>query len=167
MLKKSLRIIGINPGTRYLGLAVFHDLNLFDWRIRSLNGKWTKKKIDKVMEAISESVELHDLNTIALKKLHPAHSSRHLKLLVSRIKSLARRKKIKVYQYSIKELEDFFLAEKKHNKKTLAEKIVSDYPFLIRELEKEMAHKNRNPYHLRMFEAVALGAACFHKLFKA
>jgi len=168
MLKESLRIIGINPGTRYLGLAVFQDRSLFDWRIKLLEGKWSKKKIDKAIDVISEYIELYDLNTIVLKKLHSAHSSKHLRLLVSKIKALAARKKIKVYQYSIKELEDYFLTEEeRHNKRTLAEKMVSDYPFLVNELEKEKAHKNKNPYHLRMFEAVALGAACFHNLFKA
>jgi len=74
---------------------------------------------------------------------------------------LAVKKKIKIYEYSIKELEEILLNEGKHNKKTLAEKMVSDYPFLIHELEKEKSHKN--PYHLRMFEAVALGAACFQE----
>jgi len=167
MRKEPLRIIGINPGTRYLGLGVFQDRSLFDWRIKLLDGKWSKKKSDKAIDVISEYIELYALNTIALKKLHPAHSSKNLRLLVSRIKALARRKKIKVYQYSIKELEEFFLIDERHNKKTLAEKMVSDYPCLIHELEKEKAHKNKNPYHLRMFEAVALGAACFHNLFKA
>jgi len=163
MLKKSLRIIGINPGTRYLGIAVFQDWDLLDWRVKLLEGKWSKKKIDRVIDMICEYIELYDLNTIVLKKLHPSRSSNNLRLLVSRIKSLAVRKKIKVYEYSIKELEEIFINDERHNKKNLAEKMVSDYPCLIHELEKEKAHKNRNPYHLRMFEAVALGAACFQK----
>ena len=163
MLKEPLRIIGINPGTRYLGLAVFQDRSLFDWRIKLLEGKWSKKKIDKAIDIISEYIELYDLNTIALKKLHPAHSSKNLRLLVSRIKALARRRKIRVYQYSVKEIEKILLEDAKNNKKNLAEKMVSDYPCLVHELEKEKAHKN--PYHLRMFEAVALGAASIYKLF--
>ena len=168
MIKESLRIIGINPGTRYLGLAVFQDRSLVDWRIKRLDGKWSKEKINKAIDVISDCIKRHDLKIIALKKLHPARSSKNLRLLVSRIKALAARKKIKVYQYSIKELENFFLTEEeRHNKRTLAEKMVSDYPFLVNELEKEKAHKNKNPYYLRMFEAVALGAACFHNLFKA
>ena len=111
MRKEPLRIIGINPGTRYLGLAVFQDRSLFDWRIKLLDGKWSKEKIDKAIDVISEYIELYDLNTIALKKLHPSHSSKKLGLLVPRIKSLAQSKKIKVYQYSIKELEEFFLTD--------------------------------------------------------
>jgi len=144
-----------------LGIAVFQDWNLLDWRIKLLDGKWSKKKIDRVIDMICEYVELYELNTIVLKKVHPSRSSKNLGLLVSQIKSLAKRKKMKVYEYSIKELEEIFLRDERHNKKTLAEKMVSDYPFLSYELEKERAHKN--PYHIRMFEAVALGAACFQK----
>ncbi len=114
---------------------------------------------------ISEHAEVHELNTLAIKKLHPSHSSKNLGLVVSRIKALARRKKLKVNQLSIRELEQLFLAGAKLNKRNLAEKMVSEYPFLVHEFEKEKAR--RNPYHLRMFEAVALGAASFHKLFAA
>ena len=161
MLKKSLRTLAINPGTRYVGVAVFQDWDLLDWRIKLLDGKWSKEKIDKILKMVGEDIELYHINSIAVKKLHPSRSSQNLRLLVSRIKGLAKRKRIKVYEYSIKELEDIFLNDKRHNKKALAEKMVADYPFLIHELERENSHKN--PYHLRMFEAVALGAACFQK----
>jgi hypothetical protein len=161
MTKKPLKIIGINPGTRYLGIAVFQDAELLDWRVKVFKGKCSKEKIGKILEIISEYIELYDLNTIALKRLHPSRSSKNLELLVLRIKALAKKNKIKVYQYSIKGLEKFLLEETKHNKKNLAEKMASDYPCLVHELEKEKTHKNR--YHQRMFEAVAVGAACFRK----
>lgn len=154
--------MGINPGTRYLGLAVFQDWNLVDWRIKSLEGKWSKKKIGKTIEAISERIECFNLNTLAIKKLHSSRASKNLKTLVSKIKILARSRKIKVYEYSIKDLERFFLSEKRSNKKTLAQKMAADYPFLTFDLHRMQARKNL--YYLRMFEAVALGAACFHKL---
>ena len=164
MLKETLRIIGINPGTRYLGLAIFQDWNLFDWRIKNLEGKWSITKIDKVISAIKEQIELYDLNAIALKRVHPAVSSKNLRKLIDRIKSLAAGKRIKVYQYSIKEVEGILLAEGRHNKKSLAQKMAADYPVLIDELEKEKT--NKNPYRMKMFEAVALGAACFQKEYK-
>jgi Holliday junction resolvasome RuvABC endonuclease subunit len=161
MLKKSLRIIGINPGTRYLGLAVIQDMNLFDWRVKLLEGPWSKKKIDRVMEIISEYIDFYNLSTIALKKLHPSRSSKHLKHLVEKIESLAKEKKLKMREYSIKEVEKVFLVNEKYNKKNLAEKMVSLFPCLVHELRKEKTNKNR--YHMRMFEAVALAACCFQK----
>lgn len=162
MTKRRLKIIGINPGTRYLGIAILQDSELLDCRIKVFKEKSSKDKIKRILEIINEYIELHEINTIAIKRLHRSRSSKNLKLLVSRIKALAKRNRIRVYQYSIKELENFFLEDEKPNKKNLAEKIVSEYPVLIHELEKEKA--NKNAYHLRMFEAVALAAACFRKL---
>ncbi len=164
MLKEPLRIIGINPGTRYLGLAIFEDWNLIDWRIKALDGKWSAKKIDKVIKTIQEYIELYDLNILALKKLHPAKASKNLRKLIDRIKSLAAKKRIKVHQYSIKEIENILLTEDRYNKKSLAQKMAGDYPFLVHELQSEQMHKN--PYRMKMFEAVALGAACFQKIYK-
>jgi hypothetical protein len=71
------------------------------------------------------------------------------------MKAMAQRKKIKVYQYSIKELEDFLIEEGKLNKRNLAEKIIKEYPMLVHELNKEKSRKHF--YYMRTIEAVALG----------
>lgn len=162
MPKKPLKIIGINPGTRYLGIAVFDGPELMDWRIRVLKGEWSRDKIKRAMEIILDFIERYEINHLAIKKLHPSRRSQNLVRLVARIKEFSKRKGLKVYQYSIKDLEEFFIEEDKLNKKNLAEVIVSENPALFHELQKEKCHKN--PYYVRVFEAVALAAACFHQL---
>lgn len=164
MTRKPLKIIGINPGTRYLGIAVFHGSELLDWMAKIFKEKWSKEKIKRILEIINEYIELYEINTIALKKLHPSRRSRNLAQLTARIKEFSKRKGLKVYQYSIKDLEEFFIEEDKLNKKNLAEAIVLENPALFHELQKEKSHKN--PYFIRMFEAVALAAMCFHHLDK-
>ena len=164
MAKESLKIIGINPGTRYLGIALFQGPELWDWRIKVFEGRWTKAKMEKIKEAILGFIKRYDPDVMAIKKLHPSRSSPNLKKLVANIKELSRRKGLKVCQYSIKELESFFNPEEKINKKGLAEVIASEYPVLSHEFSKEKS--NKNAYHIRMFEAVALGAVCFHQLDK-
>jgi Holliday junction resolvasome RuvABC endonuclease subunit len=158
MSREPNRILGINPGTRYLGLAIFDGSNLLDWRLKTIAGKWTKEKADRILDIIREQIELYDIRAIAIKKLHPSRSSKNLKLLVSRIKILAKKIRIKVQSHSIKELEKFFITTGKANKRNLAERIVMEYPVLLPELNKEKSHKNA--YHLRMIEAVALAVAC-------
>ena len=44
---------------------------------------------------------------------------------------------------------------------SLAKIIVRLFPFLSLEFEKEKS--NLNPYHIRMFEAVALGLVCLNR----
>ena len=155
MTREAKRILGINPGTRYLGLAVFHDTELLDWRVKTFTGKWTKEKAERILEMICEYIGLYDINAISLKRLHPARSSKNLKYLVSKIKVLSTRKKVKINQNSIKELERFFIDDEKSNKRNLAEKIIGEYPLLIHELNKEKSRKNS--YYMRAIEAVTLG----------
>jgi Holliday junction resolvasome RuvABC endonuclease subunit len=154
MARETIRIIGINPGTRYLGIAILDGSGLLDWRIKTLVGKWSEKKIKKTIEIVSELIDRYAPNVLVIKKLHPSRSSKNLKILSSRIKALAKRYRIQVRSYSIKELENFFLSDEKTNKRSLAEKIVYEYPVLGHELEKEKNHKNH--YYLKVFEAVAL-----------
>ena len=162
MPKKNLTILGINPGARYLGLAVFRGSELRDWRIKVTKGRWSNEKYRKIMEILSGFVEQYSPDVFAIKRLNPSRSSVGLDRLVRKIIALSEKKGIRVYQYGIKELETFFDSAGRSNKKKMAEIIVSEYPVLYCELAKE--RNNRNPYHLRVFEAVALGSFCFHQL---
>lgn len=162
MPKEPLKIIGINPGTRYLGIAVFQGPELMDWRIKILNGKGSKEKMKRAIGIISDFIERYEPNHMAIKKLHPSRRSENLAQLAARIKEFSIRKGLKVYQYSIKDVEKFFIDEDKLNKKNLAKAIVSENSALFHELKKEKSHKN--PYYIRMFEAVALASTCFHQL---
>jgi len=161
MPRKPLKILGISPGTRYIGVALFCGSELMDWCVKNIEGKWSKGKIEKAMAVISDLIGQHDPDVLSIKKLHPSRTSSNLNRLVGRIKGLSKRKRIRVYQYSIKELEDFFYPEGRINKRELAEMVATEYPVLSHELNREKAH--RNPYHIRMFEAVALGSVCLYK----
>ena len=164
MPKKILKILAINPGTRYLGIAVFEGPELLDWRVKVIKGKWSKDKQQKTLVIIRTLIERYQPDILAIKKLHRSRSSDNLNQLVSRIKQHSKRKGLKVYQYSIKELEAFFFGEAKANKNKLAEVLASKYSFLVHEFNKEKS--NKNSYHIRVFEAVALGAVCSRQLDK-
>lgn len=162
MPKKPLKIIGINPGTRYLGIAIFQDSDLRDWRVKVFKGKWSKEKMEKIKNTVLSFINHYEPNILAIKNLPPSRRSENLKYLVSRIKEFVKRRDLKVYQYSIKELEKFFLPDEKKNKKNLVKKLTSEYSELFHEFNREK--RNKNPYYLKMFEAVALASACYQQL---
>lgn len=135
-----------------------------DWRMKVLKGKWSKEKMKKAIDIISEFIERYEPGVLAIKKLHPSRRSQNLAQLTARIKEFSRRKGLKVFQYSIKDVEEFFIREDKLNKKNLAETIVLENPALFHELQKEKSHNN--PYFIRVFEAVALALVCFYQLDK-
>ncbi len=162
MVKQTITVIGINPGTRYLGISVFRETELRDWRVKVIKGKCQKEKIVRGMMIVSSLVAEYKPKALAIKGIHPSKSSQNLNMLATKIKEFSRRKKLKVYEYSIKELETFFSTEGKTNKKKMVEMIASKYPDLSNEFNREK--KQKNPYHTRMFEAVALGSMCVYQL---
>lgn len=162
MSKTPLRILGIRPGTRYLGFAFFRGTELVDWGVKVSKGKWSKKKLRRIVTILSKLQNRYKPNTLALKRLHPSRSSANLKTLVNRIRQSAKAKRLKLCQYSIGELETFFAPKERIGKKQLAELVAMEQPVLQHLLGKEKA--NRNPYHIRAFEAVALASMCHSQL---
>ncbi len=59
MHKKPLTVLGINPGSRYLGIAVFQGPELREWRVKVIKGKGLKERIEKVKEIVSSFIELY------------------------------------------------------------------------------------------------------------
>jgi Holliday junction resolvasome RuvABC endonuclease subunit len=161
MLKKPLRILGLNPGSRYLGMAVFQGPELRDWGVKVVKGRWSKAKLKKIKEIVLRTIDQYGVNILAVKRLHPSRSSTNLQGLVAELTCLSRRKGLKIFFYSLQELESWFSKGKRINKKTLAVMLAQEYPPLYYELEKE--RKNRNPYFWRLFEAVALGAVGYYQ----
>jgi Holliday junction resolvasome RuvABC endonuclease subunit len=155
---KNTKIIGISPGTRYAGFAIFYGSELRDWGVKNIEGRWSKEKQKRIMAFISDLIGQHKPNVLVVKTLHPSRSSLNLNQLVRKIKEISKRKRLRVHQYSIKELESFFHPDGRINKRVLAEKVAEKYSVLSHELKREKTIMN--PYYIRMFEAVALGALC-------
>jgi len=164
MLQSPLKILGINPGTRYLGIAFFDGEDLLDWGIKVINGKWTRRKRAKATDLISRLLDYYKPNVIVIKKLHPSRSSKNLLCLCEEIVHQARKKRLRLRRYSVEDLKAYFYPRQKANRRKLARCLALTYPVLVHELDKEK--KSSNLYHLRMFEAVALAVLCLRKLNK-
>jgi len=156
-----MKIIGISPGTRYVGYAVFYGSELRDWGVRNIGDRSSKGKTAKAVAFISSLMDQHGADVLSLKAIHPSRSSASLDRLVNRIADLSVSNGLAIHRYSIGELEGFFRPEEKMNRKALAEMVASLYPVLFCELDSEKALMD--PYHIRMFEAVALGSICYNQ----
>lgn len=162
MPKPPLTILAVNPGTRYLGLAVLVGPELQDWRVKVIPGADEKIKITFARRLTAQWMTQYNPAVLAVKRLHPSRSSPALRRLATMIRVLAQGHRLRLYQYTIHELEAVLMPGAKINKHRLAERLAAIYPALAHELSREQA--SRNPYHIRMFEAVALAAACYQRL---
>jgi len=145
-----------------MGIAVFYGSELRDWQVKDMEGRWSKEKIAKAIRILSSLIERHTAHILAIKKLHPSRSSTNLDLLVSRIKGVSKRKGLRVYEYSIDQIKEYFQLNHKINKREIARIMASEYPLLAQEWDREQSIMN--PYYISMFEAVALGLLCFRQL---
>lgn len=154
-------ILGIIPGTRYLGVAVLHDGELRDWRIKTFKGKWSSLKKKKISAAIERMIDQYQVTTISLKKFHPSRSSKNLDNLIIEIEELAKSKKLIYSHYSIADIKERFCNKTETNKLTFVELLSKKNPELYSEFVGE--HRNQNSYYQRMFEAVAISQVCSHR----
>lgn len=154
-------ILAINPGSRYLGIAVFKGSDLIDWGIKVMEGKWSPEKFAKALRVTSELISDYRPNVIVMKRLHPSRTSIHLNKLCRRFELLAQEQHLKISQYSIEEIKAFHARGRDINKFGLAELVSLKYPVMARIFRRES--RSSNPYHVRMFEAVALGVTAAAK----
>lgn len=158
MPRKPITILAINPGIRYLGIALFEQLDLREWAVKYIRGSTSREKLKKAKAVVGVLLDRYEPDILVLKQLHPSRSSANLNRLVGAIKQAAKLRRIKLRQYSIKQVKAFYWPKRRTNKKKLADTLASRYPALAHDLARELA--NKHPYYIRMFEAVALGAIC-------
>jgi RNase H-fold protein (predicted Holliday junction resolvase) len=160
-MRRGQAILAINPGTRYMGIAVFQGSDLVDWGLKILEGKWSPDKLQKASRIVSRLIERYQPSTVALKKNHPSRSSPELEQLTLEIETVCRKYRIPVSSRTIDEIESVFI-DGKASSATIAELVCANYPALSRLLDRE--HSSANTYYSRLFEAAALGLAVLKSL---
>lgn len=152
------RIVCVNLGTRYVGLAAFQGGDLRDWRVRSFNGKWSKAKERKIVDFLKEYLDRWQPKLVVCKEIDPCRSSPELDGLAASLMALLKARGIRAKSYPVRSLVEGLAGRKRKSKKILGEAVARRFPALIANLEKE--RRSLNPYYQRMFEAVALGSVC-------
>jgi Holliday junction resolvasome RuvABC endonuclease subunit len=161
MTKELPKILAVNPGSRYVGWAAFRGPDLLDWGVRVISAQTPRGRVRVAGQIVKDAIDRFGPDRLAVKRLHPSRTSPSLDRLADSIRALARRRKLKIHEYSITELEDALCFEAKANKRRLAAAVAGAYPVLSHDLQKETA--NRHPYRIRAFEGVALGIVCYRQ----
>jgi len=156
------RIVCINLGTRYLGMAAFQGADLRDWRVRSFNGKWSKAKERKIVGVLKEYLNHWQPEIVVSKEVDHSRSSEQLDRLADSLAVILKEHGIRSKSFSIGLIKSHMLGEEPISKKALGEELIRRWPALGHDLRKERA--SRNSYYQRMFEAVALGSMCLKNL---
>lgn len=174
MKDKRIKILAINPGSKYLGLAVFKDIELVHWATKKLRSKGMSQNqlLQKVKEIVGGLVSDYKPDVVVIEKPAPNRikNSPALRAIITRIKGLAERKVKKVYSFPPQEVRKHLCQGEKATKMNMEKVIATQYyPWLYHRYEKDRKKDERGQwwkrkYHSCLFEAVALGIYCYQKL---
>lgn len=162
-MKREKRIISIDPGTRYWGIAVFEGQSLYDTKVKTLNTKDSpRKRLIEARRIFISLIEDYAPEILVVEQPFPFWSkqSHLLNVVIEEIKSLARKEKMRIYEFCPKSVKKIVCGSGNTNKKEMAVVICSIYPELKIYL-KQMT-KSQERYWNHMFDAAGLGV-CYLK----
>lgn len=156
-------ILSVDPGTRYCGIAVFkgEKIMVSMVKILSANGS-SKKRLEEVRKVFSTLIGNYAPDVLAIEEPLSfwTKQSRFLDVVINEIKCLAKKQRIKVYNFSPLAVRKTICGNDRATKKNVAELVSSIYPELKNRLNQD--RRSKELYWGHMFDAVGLGV-CYLK----
>ncbi len=157
-MKKEQRIISIDPGTKFWGVSVFQDREIIISLVKILSIKGSRRKrLEEVKKVFSSLINDYEPDILVMEKpfFFWSKQSRFLDVIVKEVKCLARKEKMKVYEFSPRTARKVVCGDGNATKKDMAKVICSIYPELKIHLNQDRRYKEI--YWGHMFDATGLG----------
>jgi len=156
-------IIAVDPGTRYWGVTVFRGEDIIVSLVKVLSTKGSpRKRLNEVKRVFSSLLEDYAPDILVLEKpfLFWSKQSHLLNVLIEEIKSLARKEKMKIFEFSPRTVRKAVCGNGNASKKDMAKLICSIYPELKIRLNQDRRYKEI--YWGHAFDSAGLGV-CYLK----
>jgi len=146
--------LGIDPGTRFIGIAVMRSGVLVHSQIRAFQGPWSLKKLKDIVHWLDATMTRYGVKKVAIKipdvfPLSPGYNQ-----LIGSLNVFLSRKSITPSYYTLSEIKAKVCKEKIETTDELMQIIVLKHPELWLEYKKEKL--NENPHYNKLFAAVAV-----------
>jgi len=157
MLKKKVKVLAIDPGTKYMGVALLEGKKLIHHRVSVISEKSPRGKIKAGKKLILRLIEDFNPDVLVVERSFFGKSCRSslLNVLVKKIEDIGRRYMLEVLSYAPTTVRKFICGNGWADKKALSQVVVAKYPELRIFMTQDKKWKER--YHQNMFDAVALG----------
>jgi crossover junction endodeoxyribonuclease RuvC len=158
MDKQLWRILAIDPGTRFMGVAFLEDGKLIYHAVKVIaKGASPQRTLQRARDAVVRLIDDLQPDLVAVERTF-FNQNRHtalLNVLFDEIRSVARRRRLAFVSYAPSTIKKFICGNGRAAKKQVATIVVSKFPELKVYLTQDRAWKVR--FHQNMFDAVALG----------
>ena len=156
-------IIAVDPGTRYWGVTVFREADIIVSLVKVLSTKGSpRKRLNEVKNVFSSLIKNYAPDVLVLEKpfLFWSKQSHLLNVLIEEIKSLARKEKMRVYEFSPRPVRKAICGNGNASKKDMAMVVSTIYPELKIRLNQDRRYKEI--YWGHAFDSAGLGV-CYLK----
>jgi Holliday junction resolvasome RuvABC endonuclease subunit len=157
-----LRVLGIDPGTRHLGLAVLEGEEILWYHVKTLTSPRALRDLStEVKTYLTKVIRAYQPSVIAIKEpfYSQAAGSAMLRALTDEVKTWARWQGLEVWSATPPEVKAFFCRDDT-SRRSLAEAMIERYPFLRRYLT-YLPWSMRYWFHV--FDAVGFALMCHRK----
>lgn len=155
MVNRTTTILGISPGTRFTGIAIFRKGDLIEYQTKTFMGKVSQKKLQRIHNTLEEIIDGYAVDSIVMKI--PEGKTRHkgVKQIIADTENMAKKKHLEYVRCNIHDLKQTCLPGEKANRQDLTEYLMQKYPAEL-SFVKHCGY-NRHTYYGKMFEAIAAG----------
>jgi len=158
------RIIAVDPGTRYWGVTVFRGKDIEAPMVKVLSTRGSlRKRLAEVKRVFSDLIEKYAPHVLVIEKpfFFWSKQSRFLDVVIEEIKCLAKKEKMKIFEFSPRTARKIVCGNGNAGKKDMAKLICSIYPELRIYLNQNRRYKEI--YWGHMFDSAGLGVCLLKK----
>ncbi|MBM3210620.1 crossover junction endodeoxyribonuclease RuvC [Candidatus Poribacteria bacterium] len=164
MFKHNTKILAIDPGTRYIGVAFLEGEKLIYHGVNVIKEKSPRAKLKAGKQITIQLIKNFSPDILVVERsfFGKGCNSSLLNVLVDKIEAMGRKNMIEVLSYAPTTVRKHICGNGWADKKALSQVIVARYPELRIFLTQDKAWKEQ--YHQNMFDAVALGLMALSKI---
>src|SRR5581483_1362562 len=144
MHTKHWRILAIDPGTRFIGIAFFDDGKLIYHAVKGIaKGQSPQRTLQRARDAIVRLIDDLEPNIVAVERtfFSQNRNTALLNVLFDEIRSLTRRRGLTFVSYAPSTIKKFTCGNGRAGKKQVATVVVSQFPELKVYLTQDRAWK--------------------------
>jgi crossover junction endodeoxyribonuclease RuvC len=165
MRNKVERILAIDPGTRFMGIALLENTKLIYHGVKVFQGATTPQKaLQEATAAVSQLIGDYKPHVVALEHTYFAGNMRAepLNRLFGKMIAMVKRRKLRLIILAPSQVKHYVTGYGRADKVAVSEAVAQRYPELSVYLRQNRQWQTR--FHANMFDAVAIGLTALERL---
>ena len=152
-------ILGIDPGARQIGIAVFRDEELLFYAVKTIKQANRKQSLRKLRKVLIKLINEYAVQIVALEKVVFIQQHRSfVKIVADEIKAFLKEKKLPFFEYNPKLIRETICGFEKPTKRNTSLLLAQKYTELVRYFNVPRLWQKK--YFAQLFDAIAAGVVC-------